>query len=172
MEKEDFILELENLFIIFLLESFTIIEYEFSKVYKNCIKNTSKIIEFFFHSSSESSILEGRVKYFGVFVGELRSVVAGVRGVNNFVGEFSGDLNIDCLGNAEGTTKVDDGWGDCVESDVAIGDLNIDILAFLGAFSWSEIGGGIIGAVNFLDGPANEWIIKLSFWNSVRLLYH
>ena len=135
MEKEDFILELENLFIIFLLESFTIIEYEFSKVYKNCIKNTSKIIEFFFHSSSESSILEGRVKYFGVFVGEreLLSVVAGVRGV--FDGECSGDLNIDCLGNAEGTTKVDDGGGDCVESDVAIGDLNIDILGFLGAFS-------------------------------------
>ena len=68
-------------------------------------------------------------------MGELRSVVAGVRGVNNFVGEFSGDLNIDCLGNAEGTTKVDDGGGDCVESDVAIGDLNIDILGFLGAFS-------------------------------------
>ena len=100
---------------------------------KNCIKNTSKIIEFFFHSSSESSILEGRVKYFGVFVGEreLLSVVAGVRGV--FVGECSGDLNIDCLGNAEGTTKVDDGG--FVESDVAIGDLNIDILGFLGAFS-------------------------------------
>ena len=172
MEKEDFILELENLFIIFLLESFTIIEYEFSKEYKKLHKKYIKNNWIFFHSSSESSILEGRVKYFGVFVGELRSVVAGVRGVNNFVGEFSGDLNIDCLGNAEGTTKVDDGGGDCVESDVAIGDLNIDILGFLGAFSWSEIGGGIIGAVNFLDGPANEWIIKLSFWNSVRLLYH
>ena len=75
-------------------------------------KKIHQIIEFFFHSSSESSILEGRVKYFGVFVGEreLLSVVAGVRGV--FDGECSGDLNIDCLGNAEGTTKVDDGGED------------------------------------------------------------
>jgi len=42
LEKEDFILELENLFIIFLLESFTIIEYEFSKEYKKLHKKYIK----------------------------------------------------------------------------------------------------------------------------------
>ena len=91
-------------------------------------------------------MLEGRVKYFGVFVGEL-SAGRGRFGV--FFGEILGDTNMDFLG----TTKVDDGVGDVVESD--IGDLNIDILGFLGAFS-SVIGGGIIGAVIFLDGPANR----------------
>ena len=110
-------------------------------------KKIHQIIEFFFHSSSESSLLEGRVKYFGVFVGEL-SEGRGRLGV--FFGEcIIGDTNMDFLG----TTKVDDGVGDVVESD--IGDLNIDILGFLGAFS-SVIGGGIIGAVIFLDGPANR----------------
>jgi hypothetical protein len=51
-------------------------------------------------------LLEGRVKYLGVFVGE-RKAGRGDFGV--FVGECSGDVNMDCLG--AGTSKVDGAGG-------------------------------------------------------------
>ena len=95
-------------------------------------------------------MLEGRVKYLGVFVGERR---AGRGDFGVFVGECIGDVNIDCLG--AGIAKVDDGAGEVESESIAIGDLNIDILGFLGAFS-SMIGGAIITGVIFLDGPANK----------------